>query len=126
LGAPATPDALAALERQTELPLPTQLRELLLEANGARDDSDSPRQIAAADAILDLTRAARQASANYESPPALEHVLFFADPGNGDYLGICAKPLGNLPAGAIVLFDHETGTLEKIAKDLHAWITKKT
>jgi hypothetical protein len=121
-GPPASEATVAGLEQKLGVTLPPQLRELLLEADGMRDTSDSPRDITGVEGIADMTRLVRDQAVIYKQPPNVDGAVFFADLDNGDYIGICGKNLGKMKTGTVILFDHETGTLEIVAKDLEKWI----
>lgn len=123
-GSPATTEQLAGAQRDPGLPLPEMLADFFMESNGAWGDGGQPITVGDAGSMALLTSTVRNALKDYDEPkPSVDHVIFFADLGDGDYWGVCAQPAGRQKAGEIVRFDHESGTLVKEAKDLRKWIT---
>lgn len=117
---PATPGEIAACERVLGSPLPAELAELLLEANGI-DDEYGGGVVWSTERIAEENRSFR----TNEDFPGLympfDSLLFFGDAGNGDLFAfVSLDGLDNVFA-----WDHETDSRIHIARGVRRYLASR-
>ena len=139
---PATGAEIDRLEDALQSTLPAELRSLLLQTNGVREERGSaaaPNAGAApelswildAQGILDYNREVRDENSAYRymdpddktgEQPIEDFLVFSNIPGNGDLYAICLFPIDGFRSGEIVLWDHDDNERILAAPSLSAWI----
>ena len=104
---PATEAALAALEQSLAIPLPSALREFLLEADGFTADYGS-RVIWSVSHIEQENREFRTAEAFKELYMPFNHLLLFGDHSGGDHFAFAIHADGKIHKRDVFRWDHET------------------
>ena len=105
---PATREEIALVEKTLDVSLPVELVSLLLEFNGDKDFLLSTKEIIATNYHL---------RAYSESMP-LEHFLFFAHNGCGDYYGYPIHKNGEVYDRSIFKWCHETDDRRECANSI--------
>ena len=115
----ATPSELSSLEATFGLVLPEELRSLLTESNGVRGTSGL-RLIWAVEEMTKRNMEMRTAPSFRDNFP-FDHLLFFADAGNGDQfaLGIIQ---GAIKRPAISVWNHEDDSRTWVAPTLKRYL----
>lgn len=123
----ASPEQLAEAEAALGLPLPDDLKTLLVESNGVRD-SYGMGIIWSLTEIVQTNREVRTESVYLNSFMSFTDLLFFADAGNGDRF---AFPIhgGGVQGERIFAWNHENDSRMLITYSLRSyleqWLTGK-
>ncbi|KUJ65030.1 hypothetical protein ACZ90_52790 [Streptomyces albus subsp. albus] len=119
LSPPAQAEELATLERQLGHPIPSSLRELLLETNGVEDSYGS-------EIIWDASRLLND-NLTFRSNPSyrdlympFDHLVFFGDNGGGDQFAFPVRPLKS----EVFAWDHENDSRFWVAPGLDDYLRR--
>ncbi len=117
---PATTPQLEAVERSVSAALPPELRSLLLETNGVRGLYSLDLVWTAA--RIESDNASFRANARFrELYMPFDHLLFFADAGNGDQFAF-AVLAGQVRRPDIFAWNHEDDSRTWVAPSLAAYL----
>jgi hypothetical protein len=117
---PASPDALDAAESSLGTLLPDDLRALLRETNGATHSEHGYDLLWAVERIVRDNERARTDPAMKAYMP-LDHILFFADAGNGDLFGFEVQRDG-VVRDDVFSWNHEDDSRSWAAPDLATFL----
>ncbi|MFH8684023.1 SMI1/KNR4 family protein [Streptomyces lydicus] len=114
---PADSHILDQIEQQLDQPLPTPLKQLLLESDGL-DDEFGTEVIWSAQRILDDNQQFRTEASFRDLYMPFDDVLFFGDNGGGDQFAFVRNPQRN----DVFVWDHETDSRNWVSGSLEDYL----
>lgn len=120
--APAQEGTLRRLEGAFSVELPRELRELLSQADGVRDEHGCSL-VWNARKIVEENQRFRDPVRGSELCMSFDELLFFSDaPGNGDAYAYCILPVRGFQREGIFRWDHEDDSRVQVAPWLRSWV----
>lgn len=124
-GPPVSASALRELMEQLQLEaLPPSLVDFYLQTDGVEEYLDGVKTgalIWPVARLLDENLSCRSVASSVSSDQGFDHLLFFADAGNGDLFGFIAVN-GSFEHAPIVVWNHEDDCRNRVASDLESFI----
>jgi hypothetical protein len=122
LAAPTTEDTIAVAETATGCRLPDELRALLLESDGVRDDYGF-ELVFSAERIAAINREMRTLADFAELYMPFDPLLFFGASGNGDLFAYRIL-VGSVRDTDIFVWDHETDSRTQVTLGLERFLAE--
>lgn len=119
---PASDEAIDQIERRLGQTVPDELRELLRETGGVRDEYGSGL-VWSVQEIIEQNGEFRQNTDFAELYTSFDQLMFMGDNGGGDQFAFVQAP-GRRP-GDVVVWDHETDERIRVARSLKDYLESR-
>ncbi len=121
ISAPASESEVLTVEQQLDTTLPDDLRSLLLESNGVRDDVGASFVWPCSEIVKENLELRTEESYRDLYEP-FDRFLFFGSDGCGNLYGYSISETGNVTGSDIMFWDHESDERYRTAVGLRAFL----